>query len=222
MILAIETATPICSVALGENEEITVEISTNIPQSHSSLINNQIREALTKANKKLKDLKAIAVSLGPGSYTGLRIGLSAAKGFSYALNIPIIGIPTLQSMTKQAVDQLNNEDAFYIPMIDARRGEVYTGVFDQHLNETVPSQAHILNGQSFDKLTQNRPSYIFGTGAKKAMQILNEDRFSIINNFQISAIGIAKLAFDKYKRNDFENTAYVEPLYLKAFQSNTK
>ena len=217
MVLAIETATPICSVAIGSSQGLVSSISSKEDQSHSKLLTNQIQTILSQAQIGKHELTAIAVSLGPGSYTGLRIGLSAAKGLCYALDIPLIGISTLKSMALNAKQHIADaSNAKFIPMIDARRSEVFTAVYDQDLNELQKPHPHILNDQSFDLYQNDLESvYIFGTGAKKAQQFEFSKNMTLIDTLDNSASSLIPLAFEITQPASLDSLAYMEPFYLK-------
>lgn len=217
-ILNIETATKNCSVSLANDG--TTLISKEIAEagySHAEKLHVFIEEIVKEAGIDFKVLKAIAVSKGPGSYTGLRIGVSAAKGFCYALNIPLISIDTLTILA----NKINVENGLIIPMIDARRMEVYSAVFDSNKNKISDVEAIILNELSFDNYTQT--IHFIGDSNQKAKTILNKSNFVFYDDLMYpSATEMSQLSFNKYVNSDFENLAYFEPYYLKDFMVGGK
>jgi tRNA threonylcarbamoyladenosine biosynthesis protein TsaB len=170
----------------------------------------------------MHDLDAVSVSKGPGSYTGLRIGVSAAKGFCYALDIPLIAVPTLQSMALSAQWSLEDSpkppaNPLYCPMIDARRMEVYTALFDQQNNEVRTTEALIVGKESFQEEIKSNIIYYFGDGAEKCREVLNHEHMIYLDDIYPSVASQAVLANAKFLSKDFEDLAYFEPYYLKDF-----
>lgn len=217
LILNIETSTNTCSIALAENENLlSIKEAHNI-QSHASLITLFINEVFESANKKINDLDAVAVSIGPGSYTGLRIGLSSAKGLCYALNIPLITVDTLESLAHGMVSNHFDENGLYIPLIDARRSEVYYAVFDSNLKTIENSTPLVLNLSTFNNYAKNL--YVSGTGAAKTIEIVAEKQFIFLSNVNFSAKNMLKKSNYYYLVTKFANVAYTEPNYLKPFYS---
>lgn len=215
IILCLETSTTNCSVAIGSNGRVKSLIEENSPNySHSEQLHVFIERALTKASISLKDLDAVAVSKGPGSYTGLRIGVSAAKGLCFSLDIPLIAIPTLESMATQV--QLNPKEVV-IPLLDARRMEVYSCVFTHQHEVLRETKAEIISGHSFEEYKSFQKIYLVGSGAKKCIQILNDDIFDFQPDVVPSANEMVRLAEKKYGADKFEDVAYFEPFYLKDF-----
>lgn len=212
-ILQIETATKNCSVAISLNgETIACKEIAEEGYTHAENLHVFISETLQQAGIGFQELKAVAVSAGPGSYTGLRIGVSAAKGLCYTLNIPLIAINTLQILA----EQLSIEEGNIIPMVDARRMEVYCAVFDANKNEIQETQAKILTENSFLEFTEN--CYFIGDSNTKAKEILTKSNFVFIDNVVYpSAKDMSFLAFKKYQEKSFEDVAYYEPFYLKSF-----
>jgi len=222
LILLLETATNICSIALAQDSELLSFRETDIKNSHSEYITVFIDEALTEAGIDITSIDAIGISMGPGSYTGLRIGVSVAKGLCYALSIPLIAINTLRSMAKGAAnefsDQAKNDRPFLVPMIDARRMEVYSAIYDFNNNEIRSTQADIIIESSFDEYIKDQQLILFGNGAAKCKQLFSSKPGIIINDsFQLSSRFMIPLALDLFKRGEFENVAYFEPFYLKDF-----
>ena len=212
-ILNIETATKNCSVALAKGG-ITIlckEIAEE-GYSHAERLHVFIEEIIKEAGITFNDLSAIAVSQGPGSYTGLRIGVSAAKGLSYALNIPLIAVDTLQVLASQA--KVSN--GLIIPMLDARRMEVYSAVFDKNYIKIRNVEAEIIDENSFENYAETL--YFIGDCADKCKTVLSKDNFTFLDEIKYpSAKEMSKLSFEKYKKNDFVDIAYFEPYYLKDF-----
>jgi len=219
LILQLETATTSCSVALALDGKVIACKELQEKNIHASHITLFIQQVIEEAGKSLTDMDAVAVSMGPGSYTGLRIGVSTAKGLCYALDIPLIAINTLQSMANGMISsgKFDNNFFLYCPMIDARRMEVYTAVYDLHLNEIHTIQAKIIENDSFDELLKNNKIVFFGDGAFKCHDILDNPNALILSDFINSAKDMSSLALEKFKKQDFEDIAYFEPFYLKDF-----
>jgi len=211
-ILHIDSTTKVCSVAISKEDKLLELTEVNSDKLvHSEKLHLFIEECLLKANLKLSDLKAINVSKGPGSYTGLRIGVSAAKGLAYGLSIPLISVDTLEAMA-DSVSSAN--DAVLIPMIDARRMEVFCSI---HQNgkclRTV--SAEVLEESSFSEFNDKKV-FFFGDGAAKAIETLNPN-FTFVDEIKTSSSNLIRLGWLKYNASDFENIAYFEPFYLKDF-----
>ena len=218
-ILHLETSSRNCSVAISEQEKILClceEVSENYKQSES--LHTFVKWALEGAEISLKDIDAVSVGMGPGSYTGLRIGASSAKGFCYGLNIPLIAVNSLETMTEPF---LNKSYDLIVPLIDARRMEVYCAVFDGTSGEMISeTQAKILDENSFKDL---KGKILFvGDGAKKASEILQINDAEFIEKVYPSAQYLIKKAAEKYREKAFEDVAYFEPFYLKDFQGSKK
>jgi tRNA threonylcarbamoyladenosine biosynthesis protein TsaB len=215
--LNIETATTVCSVSISKNEELLFLRELNEGFTHAENLHLFIQEALRETGINPDQLSAIAVSKGPGSYTGLRIGVSSAKGLAYALNIPLISINTLQLIALAAFS-LKNEAAFYCPMIDARRMEVYTSLFDSELSEKTRTEALIIDEKSIEKYSLYPKIYYFGDGMPKCKALLSTQKnASFIEDLVPSAKNMPKLVTKKFISKDFEDLVHFEPLYLKDF-----
>ena len=212
-ILNIETSTKNCSVSLAkEGKTVTIKEIAEQNFTHSEKLHLFIDELIKKTGISYKDLSAVALSKGPGSYTGLRIGTSTAKGLCFALDIPLIAIDSLEILAKQ----VNLNDRLIIPMIDARRMEVYTAVFDQNHNKISETEALIVDENSFDKITQK--TYFIGDGAEKCKSILQRENFIFLTEIIYpSANEMSELSYQKFQQKAFEDTAYFEPFYLKEF-----
>jgi tRNA threonylcarbamoyladenosine biosynthesis protein TsaB len=217
IILCIETATEVCSVALTNNNNVVNEVSLQNGNMHASHLHVLIKDVLQKSGISLNQLQAIAVSMGPGSYTGLRVGVSAAKGLCYALNIPLITINTLHALANGFIQTHQiKSNALFIPMLDARRMEVYTCILDKALNEVETTHALIVNENSFSKYKAEHSIYCFGNGALKCRNTLTGSNIHF-ELFNCNAAFLAGLAYDKFKHQQFANLAYFEPYYLKDF-----
>ena len=216
-ILNIETATKNCSVSIAKNGETIVckEIAEE-GYSHAEKLHVFIEEVIAEAKITVQDLTAIAVSQGPGSYTGLRIGVSAAKGLCFALNIPLIAVDTLQTLASQA----KVSEGKIIPMLDARRMEVYSAVFNTALETERPIQAEVIDENSFAAYTE--AVYFVGDCADKCKAVLTKENFVFLEEIKYpSAAAMSKISYDKYQKSDTVDVAYFEPYYLKDFMMTT-
>lgn len=224
LILHLESATNVCSVALSEGEKILAIRESAEDRSHGKLLTVFVEEVLKEAGKNADQLDAVAVSKGPGSYTGLRIGVSVTKGIAYARNIPVIGIITLQSMTLTAMDnqsvqqlQRDHPDLLFCPMIDARRMEVFCAIYDARMNETAPVSAIIVEENSFKKVLDTHHVVFFGNGADKVKGTIQHENAHFITGIEPSSKQMVPLASEAFNKKQFEDTAYFEPFYLKDF-----
>ena len=218
ILLHLETATTVCSVSLSVDGQLQAIEELNDGFTHAENLVSFCNSVLKKSNFSFTDLHAVAVSKGPGSYTGLRIGVSAAKGFCYALNIPLIAINTLQHIAMQISSLHENENALFCPMLDARRMEVYCALYDINNKEVRKTAAEIIDENSFSEELKNNQIYFFGDGADKCKTTLEKNVNAIfIDNIFPSSKNMIALAEKKYNAQDFENTAYFEPFYLKDF-----
>ncbi len=216
-ILAFETSSIVCSIALFQHEKLVALSELQIEKSHSSHITVLIEQMLHNSNLILKDISAVAVSGGPGSYTGLRIGCATAKGLCYALNIPLIEVSTLHALAYSLIQNIPNASNFlFCPMIDARRLEVYTCLLDNNLQELLPVAPVILTENAFDEFITKQPVIFFGSGATKFKNLRVMQRQALfVTDIQLSAKSIGSLAYIKYQKFQFEDIAYYEPFYLK-------
>ena len=213
-ILNIETATTNCSVSLSkEGETLVLKEDYNDNYSHAERLHVYIDDVLKEASIAINDLDAIAVSKGPGSYTGLRIGVSAAKGFCYAIDKPLISIATLEALA----NQVNIENGIIVAMLDARRMEVYSAVYDADYNQIRETQAQVLDESSFSTYLEQGKVYFIGNGVEKTKALINHSNAVFIEDKLPSASEMSKLAYIKHKKNDIEDVAYFEPYYLKDF-----
>ncbi len=214
-ILNLETATTICSITLTKNgEEIHCIEENSGNYSHAENLNPFIEKLLKEAKITVKDLNAIAISKGPGSYTGLRIGVSSAKGLCYALDIPLIAVSSLKVLANLVeVDK----DTLICPMFDARRMEVYTCLFSSTLEMVSPVEAKVIDENSFSEILANKKIKFIGPGANKCQEIIQNSNAMFDLETQVSAKGMNQLTYKKFLAKDFEDLAYFEPNYLKDF-----
>jgi len=215
--IAIETATKVCSVALFHNEELVAFKEEGGEYSHAEKLAVFVDSLLKEQKVQYDQLAAIAVSKGPGSYTGLRIGVSFAKGLSYSLQIPLIAVDTLQAMAWGAQKELGKEEVLLCPMIDARRMEVYTALFNNKLEIVKEISADIIEENSYASYLKQKEICFFGDGAVKCKTILQHPNANFLEEQFVSAKNMGGILFGKYLENNFEDLAYFEPYYLKEF-----
>lgn len=215
IILNIETATKNCSVSVSKNEDILSLKELNEGKfSHAEKLHTFILEVIGDAALTMGDLDAISVSKGPGSYTGLRIGVSAAKGLCYALDKPLISIPTLENMALQ-ISLKENE--LVVPLLDARRMEVYSAIYDKDYQQIRATEAEIIDETSFQSFLKKGILYFAGDGAEKCKEFISHDNARFLSAIYPSAREMALIASRKFETGDFEDVAYFEPFYLKDF-----
>ncbi len=223
LILSLETTTSVCSVALARDGKLISFREQNNRNAHAEILNGYIEEVLAESQYHLSDLNAVAVSEGPGSYTGLRIGVSTAKGLCYSLDIPLISVSTLQSLaffTREncAQEILNLQDLIFCPMIDARRMEAYTSHFDAELEILKEVEAEIIDETTYTKLLDHHIVVFSGDGCGKYQKLYEEHHNGYFYpQILASARGMCVLAEDKFSRGEFADLAYFEPFYLKSF-----
>ena len=214
LILNIETATTNCSVLLSKDgKPLILKEDYDKNYSHAERLHIYIDDVLKEANLNPSHLDAIAISKGPGSYTGLRIGVSAAKGLCFALDKPLISVPTLEALAHQ----VTKNDGIIIPMLDARRMEVYSAIFNSKYDQIRETQAEILNEYSFNSYLEQGNVYFIGNGVEKTKALINHSNAVFIEDKLPSANEMGVLAYHKFKISDFEDVAYFEPYYLKDF-----
>ncbi len=221
-ILNIETSTDVCSVALTSEGQVMEHSENYEGQTHATLLSQYVKNCLQYALTREMKLDAVAVSIGPGSYTGLRIGLSEAKGLAFGLNVPLIGVNTLQLLTVSTMFNhfIEEDKVLYVPMIDARRMEVYTAVYNPALQPVLEPQAMILDEHSFEHLLDQGFTLIaMGNGSDKARQVLTHERMRFISGIKPVALEMMALAEKAFREQDFIDVAYSTPLYLKDFQA---
>src|SRR5665647_1242024 len=222
-ILCLETSTEVCSVALAINGIIVEEREDKSGKNHALLLTCFAEEVMKAQNRPFNQLDAIAVSGGPGSYTGLRIGVSTAKGLCYAAGLPLIAIPSLEAMAHHIISDTyaagtgKNEPLYYCPMIDARRMEVYAAIYDQKMQVIRKIQADIIDHLSFSELLANHKILFFGNGADKCRTTIQYPNALFLDNIKTSASHMAELAETAYQNERFVDVAYYEPFYLKDF-----
>jgi len=226
-ILLIETATTVCSVGISHDGTlVSIREDSGFQYSHSSSLTVFIEEVMRELQLPFGALDAVAVSRGPGSYTGLRIGVAAAKGLCYALNLPIIAVDTLHSLANQCItthfatrQHLVNPAApiLFCPMIDARRMEVYCCLYDQHCKPMGSVEAKIIHSESFDDILQNHQIVFFGNGAVKSATVIQHPHALFLDGVAASVRGMSHSAAEKFRSKEFEDIAYFEPFYLKDF-----
>lgn len=212
-LLALETATKVCSVALFKEEKLLLVKEQDGAYSHAENLAVFVEDVLKEAGVDINELSAVAISKGPGSYTGLRIGVSFAKGLCYSLALPLIAIDTLKSMAWGCNVEA---DALVCPMIDARRMEVYAAIYNSQLEAVKPISADIVESTSYHEYLENQKVYFIGDGASKCKAVLTHKN-AIFQEGLPSAQNMGSLAFTKFKNAEFEDVAYFEPYYLKEF-----
>ncbi|MEO9854144.1 MAG: tRNA (adenosine(37)-N6)-threonylcarbamoyltransferase complex dimerization subunit type 1 TsaB [Reichenbachiella sp.] len=218
LILGIDTSTSSGSVALLKEGQLIGSQLYSIEKSHSSLLHVLIRQMMDNASCTMDQLSGVAVAEGPGSYTGLRIGVSAAKGLCFALDIPLIAINTLEAMAYQLFRR-SVDIKFYCPMLDARRMEVYAALFDDRFENVRPTSPVILEEYAFEDVLADNKILFFGDGSNKSEQIITHRNAHFVKNIVPSAEEVALLALDKFKNQKFENVVSFEPFYLKEFRT---
>ena len=222
-ILCLETSTEVCSVALSVNGNIIAEQEDKSGKNHAQLLTRFVEEVMQSGKTPFKQLDAVAVSGGPGSYTGLRIGVSTAKGLCYAAGLPLIAIPSLEAMAHHVIKNLysfgikKKEPLLYCPMIDARRMEVYAAIYDNQLKQIRGIQADIIDHLSFSAFLQDQKLLFFGNGAHKCKMSIQNPNALFLDNISASASYLARLAEAAFVAGNFVDIAYYEPFYLKDF-----
>jgi tRNA threonylcarbamoyladenosine biosynthesis protein TsaB len=219
-ILNLETATPLCSVALATDGTVLCSRETSEEKAHASRLTVFIEEVLTETGMAFDQIDAVAIGKGPGSYTGLRIGVSTAKGLCYGTGIPLIAVDTLQIMIKKAIDTLKDRlqnDMLFCPMIDARRMEVFTCLSTADGEMKDPVSARIIDETTFSGILENQRICFFGTGMEKCRQVIKHPNAIFLQDIFPHAGTLAILSHEKFRQQAFENVAYFEPFYLKDF-----
>lgn len=222
-ILCVETGTSVCSVAIGDENGILGVRELSDPKAHSTMLPRLINDVLTNAGLTPSQISAVAVSKGPGSYTGLRIGVSMAKGICYTSGIPLIGVCSLQAMAVGLPLSQPNlpADAILCPMIDARRMEVYSALYNPQGEPVSDVRAVVVEENTFAEFLQNQKIIFFGNGSTKCKDVIKSKNAIFIDGFEPSARFMLPIALNAYKNEEFENTAYFEPFYLKDFVATT-
>jgi universal bacterial protein YeaZ len=219
-LLHIETSVKICSVALSKGGELIWNKISPKDFSHSSCLGIYVKEAMDELKAKNLRLDAVSVGEGPGSYTGLRIGVSEAKGLCYGLNIPLIALSSLRILTESAFN-INTIADFYCPLIDARRMEVYSAIYEAGGNQLRDIQAEIIDENSFSDFLSKGKVAFFGDGSDKCRDIIQSDNAVFISDVFSEASSMIPLAEKSYAEKNFADVAYFEPFYLKDFQATT-
>lgn len=223
LLLYIESSSTVCSVAISQGDKLIAIKETNEGYSHAENLTWFIEQICIENAINLQSIDAVVVSKGPGSYTGLRIGVSAAKGICFALDKPLIAINTLQSMASYAASKYKTENALYFPMQDARRMEVYNAAYDVNNKEIIETRALIVDENTTATIEWNGTIYYFGDGAEKCKNHFNGDaRFVLLDDILPSSNNLIKLANKAFSENKFENLIYFEPYYLKEFVAGKK
>ena len=222
-ILHIETSTSVCSVAVSEDGKVIFDKADRTGNNHAEALGSFVDEAMSFADSHAIPLDAVAVSGGPGSYTGLRIGMSMAKGVCYALDIPLISVSTLELMCVPVLLRYDDmeENALLCPMIDARRMEVYASLYDRALKPVRDIQADVVDSDTYRKWLDERPVYFFGNGAAKCIETINHPNAHLIDGIEPLAKWMMPLAEKKMLNNIHEDVAYYVPFYLKDFVAKT-
>lgn len=224
VILNIDTTTAVCSAALTAEGMVLCHAEDFEGRNHAALLSGFIKKCLDFAAERELQLEAVAVSMGPGSYTGLRIGLSEAKGLAYALGVPLIGVPTLELMATRVMfsGEDIDPDSILVPMIDARRMEVFTAAYDFALTELLKPGPLILDENSYAELiATGRPVLLFGDGSDKALEVVKAPNVRHVPDIAPLAVDMVALAERAYARREFIDLAYSTPMYLKDFQATT-
>ena len=215
-ILSLETSTDVCSVALHAGKDLLAQGEIHEPQSHAARLVPMIEQVIAEAGFKMADISAIAVAKGPGSYTGLRIGASTAKGLCYALNVPLIAVGTLELLAFQG-NSFNAEHVLLCPMIDARRMEVYCLLADHNLRIIAPVAARIVDEKAFSELLQNNRVLFFGNGSQKCKQVIRHPNANFLDGIYPRASALGVMAGKKFSAAEFEDLMDFKPFYLKEF-----
>jgi len=221
LILNIETSSTICSVCLAKDGLLLGHRQDKQGNSHARVLTVFIEELMQKHKLSFHQLDAIAVSAGPGSYTGLRIGTSTAKGLCYALNKPLIAVPTLAAMADGVIRQTNDPNAAFMPALDARRMDIYTAVFDAAGVELFKTQAATVDSVLARKLELFQNLFVFGSGAEKCKQVFTSTAIHFVDAIECDAGEMIRISQTKFNTQQFEDLAYFEPNYLKEFGAKT-
>ena len=217
-LLHIETSTDVCSVAVSEDSHVIFHQDDHSGPNHAERLGTMVDEALSFTDNHAIPFDAVAVSCGPGSYTGLRIGVSMAKGICYGRNLKLIAVPTLELLCVPILlREIPEEDALLCPMLDARRMEVYAGLYDRALKPVREIGADIVTEDTYKEYLDVRPVYFFGNGAKKCMDVINHPNAHLIEGIEPLAKWMQPLAERRLLNEQFEDVAYFTPFYLKDF-----
>jgi tRNA threonylcarbamoyladenosine biosynthesis protein TsaB len=218
-ILNIHTTTETAIVCLSKENEVISSLSNDNSKDHAKFLHLAIQKILQESDIHISELKGVSVTNGPGSYTGIRVGLATAKGFCFSLKIPLITLNTLEVLAFSAIESIDSKTASYCPMIDARRMEVFTALYDGDLQLLNPPSAIVLDENSFLKDSALKPIYFFGSGSKKFEELIGKKEQFLFIEQEIDVNSFSKLAYKKFRDGDFQNAAFAEPFYLKEFYS---
>jgi tRNA threonylcarbamoyladenosine biosynthesis protein TsaB len=222
-ILNIDTAIRSASISIGKDGILLQELVNADVKDHSSFLQPAIKNIISLANITIQDIDAVAITSGPGSYTGLRVGMAAAKGICYALNKPLITINTLEALAATAVEELSpNSSTFICPMIDARRMEVFTALYNNHLSILLEPCAMVLMNDSFENYLATNKILFVGSGAEKWGKLCPNKENATFHKMEISAKILNNLSYTKYNTKDFADIAYSQPFYIKDFFTSSK
>ena len=217
-ILHIETSTNVCSVAVSEDSQVIFQQDDHSGLGHAEKLGTMVDEALSFTDNHAIPFDAVAVSCGPGSYTGLRIGVSMAKGICYGRDLKLIAVPTLELLCVPVLlREIPEEDALLCPMLDARRMEVYAGIYDRALKPVREISADIVTEETYKEYLDQRPVYFFGNGAQKCMETINHPNAHLIEGIEPLATWMQPLAERRFLNEQYEDVAYFVPYYLKDF-----
>lgn len=216
LILSLETSTPVCSAAIHHHGKLLASRELHEDQAHGSKLAVITEELFSEAGIERTELEAVAISKGPGSYTGLRIGTSTAKGIAFALNIPLIAVDTLEIMAWQ-VSKKQNFEGYLCPMLDARRMEVYCSIYDSSLKVIQPLEARVIDENSFSELLTKHKILFFGSGADKCVDLIRNPNAFFRAGIYPEAVSLGEIGFGKFQRNELEDLIHFEPVYLKEF-----
>ena len=221
-ILNIHTSTETAIVNLCDGPNILATKENSDTRQHATFLHTAVHQILQELDIQAKDLKAIGVTIGPGSYTGIRVGLASAKGLSFALNIPLISLNTLEVMAFSITENICDQNALYCPMIDARRKEVFTAVYDHKLLKIIAPSAIVVAKNTFQDILAKQTVYFFGSGAHKFKEINSTLPPSLFIKDQISSKSFGILSWRKFQKNLFENSLNASPFYIKDFYTIEK
>ena len=216
LILNIDTATAVATISIANDDLVLNSVTSNNQKDHAAFLQPAIKDLLKKCDLSVDKLNAVAVTEGPGSYTGLRVSMASAKGLCYALNIPLITINNLEVMALSAINKIKDDTALYCPMIDARRMEVFAAIYNHTLKQIVKPTAVILNDKLFEDLLKTNKIYFSESGSLKFKMMSQNDNAVFINN-EIIPGNMAQLSYKNYIKRIFSNVAYASPLYIKEF-----
>lgn len=217
-IINIETATTVCSVAMSEHGSVLFEKTSFDGPSHASLLGLFVEEAVKESKLSGVKIDAVAVSSGPGSYTGLRIGVSMAKGLCFGWNVPLLSVPTLEILAFRAIETVSDSsDSLFCAMLDARRMEVYAAIYDKSMRKVRDTEAEIITEKAYDSFLERQKVYFFGDGADKCKNVIQSPNAVFLDNIHPLASDMVLLSEQAYEEKRFEDLAYFEPFYLKDF-----